>query len=93
MCSGISANLCSGQIIRKHRWMNHEGLLISDFTGLTRCSSRGYRKNALFVISMQALKGIITTLHPLSKFRTDKFVSVGSLLAEVLCDTWSLMNE
>ncbi len=58
MCSGISANLCSGQIIQKHRWINyeehHEGLLISDFTGLTWCSSRAYRKNTLFVISMQA---------------------------------------
>lgn len=67
-------------------------------TDLTRCSSRGYRKKYTFCYEhaeCSSIKGIITTLHPLSKFGADEFVFEGSLSAEVqfLCDTWSLMNE
>ncbi len=67
-----------GNIIRGFRFLN--------VTGLTRCSSRGYRKKYTFCYEYAGaahLKGIITTLHPLSKFRTDEYVSVGSLSAEV----------
>ncbi len=90
MCSGISANLRSGQITPKHQWMNHGEHQKGDFrfltvAGLTRCSSRGYRKNYTFgyeYAGRSSLEDIITTLHPLSKFRTNELVSVRSLLAK-----------
>ncbi len=55
VCSGISANLHSGQIIPKHQWMIHGEHYEGDFgfltvTGLTRCSSRGYRKKIHFLL-------------------------------------------
>ncbi len=53
MCRGISANLCSGQITPKHPWVNHGGHHEGDFgfltvTGVTRCSSHGYKKKYTF---------------------------------------------
>ncbi len=101
MCSGISANLCSVQIIPKNQWMNHGEHREEDFgfltvTGLTRCSSHAYRKKIHFLLCVcrrSSLKGIITTLHPLSKFRTDEFVSVRSLLAEWIAKLYLVPKE
>ncbi len=53
MCSGISANLCSGQIVPKHQRINYGVHHAGDFgfltvTGVTQCSSRAYRKKYTF---------------------------------------------